>query len=60
MAFSSAQTLIESNSNIGKIVIDTSVAGMGRAPGNLKTEVMQYYINQVRKQKDIQWIISIH
>lgn len=47
MAFSSAQTLIESNSNIGKIVIDTSVAGMGRAPGNLKTEVMQYYINQV-------------
>ena len=47
MAFSSAQTLIESNSNIGKIVIDTSVAGMGRAPGNLKIEVMQYYINQV-------------
>ena len=45
LAFSSAQTLIDTNSFDGDIVIDTSVAGMGRAPGNLKTEFLEYYIN---------------
>ncbi len=45
LAFSSAQTLIDTNSFDGDIVIDTSVEGMGRAPGNLKTEFLEYYIN---------------
>lgn len=47
LAFSSAQTLIEQNSSNGEIVIDTSVSGMGRAPGNLKTEMMAYYLNEM-------------
>ena len=46
LAFASAQTLIETNSVEGEIVIDTSVSGMGRAPGNLRTEFLEYYINQ--------------
>lgn len=46
LAFASAQTLIETNSIDGEIVIDTSVSGMGRAPGNLMTEFLEYYINQ--------------
>ena len=46
LAFSSAQTLIETNSIDGEVIIDTSVSGMGRSPGNLKTEFLQYYINQ--------------
>lgn len=45
LAFSSAQTLIEKNSKDGEIIIDSSVSGMGRAPGNLRTELMAYYIN---------------
>lgn len=49
LSFSSAQTLIETNSVNGKIIIDTSVAGMGRSPGNLKTEIMEYYINKASK-----------
>ena len=46
IAFASAQTLIETNSVEGEIVIDTSVSGMGRLPGNLRTEFLEYYINQ--------------
>lgn len=49
LSFSSAQTLIETNSANGKIIIDTSVAGMGRSPGNLRTEIMQYYINKASR-----------
>ena len=45
LAFSSAQTLIEKNSKDGEIIIDSSISGMGRAPGNLRTELMAYYIN---------------
>ena len=38
LAFSSAQTLIETNAIDEEVIIDTSVSGIGRAPGNLKTE----------------------
>lgn len=51
LAFSSAQTLMETNSENGQIVIDTSVLGIGRAPGNLRTEIVGYYLNKVIKSK---------
>lgn len=50
LAFSSAQALIESNSFAGNIIIDTSVSGLGRAPGNLRTEMMAYYLNTMRNE----------
>lgn len=61
LAFASAQTLIETNSIDGKIIIDTSVSGIGRAPGNLKTEVMAYYINQVTQNNrySLEYIYSL-
>lgn len=61
LAFASAQTLIETNSIDGKIIIDTSVSGIGRAPGNLKTEVMSYYINQVTQNNrySLEYIYSL-
>lgn len=61
LAFASAQTLIETNSIDGRIVIDTSISGMGRAPGNLKTEIMEYYINQATKgnRYSMEYIYSI-
>ncbi|MDO5557799.1 MAG: HAD hydrolase family protein [Clostridia bacterium] len=46
LAFSSVQTLVETNSYYGEIIVDSSVMGMGRAPGNLKTELLLYYINK--------------
>lgn len=61
LAFSSAQTLIETNSAGGEIIIDTSVLGMGRAPGNLKTEFLEYYINQSShtQKYSMQYIYSL-
>ncbi len=61
LAFASAQTLIETNSVDGRIVIDTSISGMGRAPGNLKTEIMEYYINQATdgNRYSMEYIYSI-
>lgn len=44
-AFSSAQTFIEKISYKREIIIDGSIDGIGRAPGNLKTELITYYIN---------------
>lgn len=49
LAFSSAQTFIETNSFDGPIIIDTSIAGLGRSPGNLRTEIVAYYINLMCK-----------
>lgn len=51
LAFSSAQTLIETNTSNGEVIIDTSVSGLGRAPGNLKTEFVEYYINQLMRKE---------
>lgn len=45
LAFSSAQNFIKKTSNYPTIIIDTSVKGLGRAPGNLKTELLMYYAN---------------
>ena len=51
LAFSSAQTLIQTNAIDEEVIIDTSVSGIGRAPGNLKTEFMEYYINQLMRKE---------
>lgn len=61
LAFSSAQTLIETNSIEGRIIIDTSVSGMGRSPGNLRTEAMEYYINQATQSNrySMEYIYSL-
>lgn len=59
LAFSSAQTLIENNSIDGTIIIDSSIAGMGRAPGNLRTEVLTYYLNQVTQKYLLDYIYSL-
>ena len=47
MAFSSAQQIIDKNSSKFNLVIDSSVCGIGRAPGNLQTELILYYINKL-------------
>lgn len=49
-AFSSAQMLIETNSSECQVIIDSSVAGIGRAPGNLNTELITYYINIIQNK----------
>ena len=49
--FSSAQLLIENNTFKQDIIIDTSVSGIGRSPGNLKTEVMTHYINDLTNKR---------
>jgi 4-hydroxy 2-oxovalerate aldolase len=45
LSFAIAQKFIEIRSPNRKIVIDTSLNGMGRIPGNLCTELMSSYIN---------------
>lgn len=61
LAFSSAQTLIEKNSKDGEIIIDSSVSGMGRAPGNLRTELMAYYLNKLSNSNkySLEYIYSL-
>ena len=44
-SFSTAQILMQQKSRFNDVIIDTSLQGMGRAPGNLKTELLTYYIN---------------
>lgn len=50
-SFSTAQILIQTKSRFNDIIIDTSLNGMGRAPGNLKTELLTYYLNFEKKNK---------
>lgn len=59
--FSSAQLLIEDNTFKENIIIDTSVNGIGRSPGNLKTEIMAHYINDLtgRRKYKMENIYSI-
>ena len=58
-ACASAQLLIEKNSCESQVIIDSSVAGLGRAPGNLHTEMVAYYIN-VMQQKQRYKLESIY
>lgn len=57
-SFSTAQILIQ-NGIRRKVIIDTSVAGMGRSPGNLKTELLAYFINTHNKIYEMPYIYSI-
>lgn len=50
-AFSTAQILMKKNSRFGNVIIDSSLLGMGRDPGNLKTELIMYYLNIYNKEK---------
>lgn len=44
LSFANAQELIQKNSR-RKLIIDTSIYGMGRGAGNLNTELMTQYLN---------------
>lgn len=46
LSFSTALMLMNENSRFDEVIIDTSILGMGRSPGNLKTELLAYYINK--------------
>lgn len=59
-AFSTAQILIQKNTRFGQVIIDSSLLGMGRDPGNLKTELIMYYLNKYNKEKyDLKYIYSL-
>lgn len=59
LSFSTAQILIEENSRDGNIIIDTSLSGMGRSPGNLKTELLMYYLNKYNNKYDMKYIYEL-
>ena len=46
MSFSLAQEFIEMTQGLRQIVIDTSLAGMGRGAGNTNTELVVQYMNR--------------
>lgn len=60
LAFSNAQALIRIQSK-REIIIDSSVYGMGRAAGNLQTELIAQYINDdIEVKYDIATILDIY
>lgn len=50
-SFSTAQILMQRNTEFGEVIIDSSINGMGRTPGNLKTELLSYYLNHHKSKK---------
>lgn len=50
LAFSNAQALIE-NAQKRSLIIDASVLGMGRGAGNLCTEILTQYMNEMMEYK---------
>lgn len=48
MAFAIAQDLIQTVKNDRKIIIDTTLEGMGKCAGNLNTELLIDYLNRIR------------
>ena len=58
-SFSTAQIIMKENSRKGNIIIDTSLLGMGRAPGNLKTELLMYYLNKYNNKYDMKYIYEL-
>lgn len=60
LAFSNAQALMHIQSK-RELIIDASVYGMGRAAGNLQTELIAQYINDAIEMKyDIATILDIY
>jgi 4-hydroxy 2-oxovalerate aldolase len=47
MSFALAQIFIEKEHSVRDIIVDASLMGMGRAPGNLPIELIINYMNQV-------------
>ncbi|MDR0645198.1 MAG: aldolase catalytic domain-containing protein [Treponema sp.] len=47
MSFALAQIFIEKEHSMRDIIVDASLMGMGRAPGNLPIELLINYMNQV-------------
>ena len=59
-SFSTAQILMQQQSRFDNIIIDASLGGMGRAPGNLKTELLAYYLNFEKQNKyDMKYIYKL-
>ena len=50
---------MKENSRKGSIIIDSSLLGMGRAPGNLKTELLMYYLNKYNNKYDMKYIYEL-
>ena len=50
-AFGAAQILMQKNTRYKNVIIDSAVLGMGRNPGNLKTELITYYLNTYSDKK---------
>lgn len=46
MSFSLSQSFIEMTQGLRNVVIDTTMAGMGRGAGNTNTELMMQYMNR--------------
>ena len=58
-SFSTAQILMKENSRYREIIIDSSLSGMGRSPGNLKTELIMYYLNTFNKNYRINYVYDL-
>lgn len=58
-SFSTAQILMKENSRYCETIIDCSLAGMGRAPGNLKTELIMYYLNLFKNNYEIKYVYKL-
>lgn len=60
MAFALAQTVVELASSNRDIIIDGSLLGMGREPGNLCIElIMEYLNNKIGKKYDVDVALDI-
>lgn len=58
-SFSTAQILMQKNSRYQHVLIDSSVLGMGRSPGNLKTELIMYYLNSFNKRYNLRYLYDL-
>lgn len=58
-SFSTAQIFMQKNSRYQHILIDSSVLGMGRSPGNLKTELIMYYLNSFNRRYKLKYIYDL-
>ncbi|MBR2068656.1 MAG: hypothetical protein IJ877_02725 [Candidatus Gastranaerophilales bacterium] len=57
LSFSNAQTLIELTKN-RELIVDSSLFGMGRGAGNLKTELIAQYLNKKGANYDCKFLLN--